>query len=57
MSSDEIEKENLKTINKTNSESNYKENHQTTDPKNFVKCKKIGSYVLSISISYIILNF
>ncbi len=48
MSSDEIEIENLKTINKTNSESNHKEYHQITDPKNFVKCKKIGSYMLSI---------
>ena len=54
MSSDEREEENLKTNNKTNSENNHKENNKCTDPKNFVKCKKIGSYVLSIQISKII---
>ena len=48
MSSNEIEVENLKTINKTNSDNYHNENNKSTDTKNFVKCKKIGSYVLSI---------
>jgi hypothetical protein len=56
MSSDEIDDENYKTINKNKLE-NYKECHLSPESKNLIKCKKIGSYVLSMSIFYICFYF